>query len=101
MMKKPLKTPVKPSRRTLFLRSSGSLTLWRRKKPSKMPPAVDYRGIFCQKKYAVKEQNQEIIKKIFSNKNDVVMSLLGNKYSKDIDYPNFSYSVEMNSKIAE
>jgi hypothetical protein len=51
--------------------------------------------------YNSEEENQEIIKNIYGNKNDVVMSLIGNKYSKNIDYPNFIYSVELNSEVAE
>jgi RHS repeat-associated protein len=59
MMTRPLKTSLKPPRRALFLREGYSFTPKELQKPSKTPPAVDYRGIFDQKKYAGKEPDPE------------------------------------------
>jgi RHS repeat-associated protein len=58
-MTKPLKISLKPSRRALFLREKLCFTPKKGKKTLKTPPAVDYRGIFRQKKYAGKEPDPE------------------------------------------
>jgi RHS repeat-associated protein len=58
-MTKPLKTSPKTASRALFLRKRGYFNSKKGRKTSKMPPAVAYRGIICQKKYAVKEPDPE------------------------------------------
>jgi RHS repeat-associated protein len=53
------KVSQKKALRALFLRSGGLFHLQKRENPLKTPPAVAYRGIICQKKYAVKETDPE------------------------------------------
>jgi RHS repeat-associated protein len=59
MLIKPLKTSLKPSLRPLFLRLGVRFHPKKGKKPSKTPPAVAYRGIFCQKNFTGKEADPE------------------------------------------
>jgi hypothetical protein len=42
------------------------------------------------------EETENIVKEMYRNRNDELTSLSGNKYTKNIDYPNYIYNVEIN-----
>jgi RHS repeat-associated protein len=59
MITQTLKTSPKTASRALFLRGKGHLNPKNAKKTSKTPPAVTYRGFFCEKKFTGKEPDPE------------------------------------------
>ena len=45
--------------------------------------------------FNTENETLEIVEELYDRRKEVTVSYLGNKYSKNIDYPNFSYSVEI------